>query len=187
MNSQIPELLRSLDTGIELEALLAFIQVETGGEGFNRDGSLKIQFEPSWFKKLYPKAPANDWSKNRVEGQTAEWKAYNNAAKYSEEYARQATSIGLGQIMGFNYKKCGFKSASAMWEDALLGLSNQIMQMVAFIKSNKKLFDALNNHDWSTCAYYYNGSGYKQLAKKLGITPYDIQLANAYAKYKSIK
>lgn len=47
MNSQIPELLRSLDTGIELEALLAFIQVETGGEGFNRDGSLKIQFEPS--------------------------------------------------------------------------------------------------------------------------------------------
>lgn len=72
-------------------------------------------------------------------------------------------------------------------EDAQLGLSNQIMQMVAFIKSNKKLFDALNNHDWPICAYYYNGSGYKQLAKKLGITPYDIQLANAYAKYKSIK
>jgi len=38
--------------------IAAFIEVETGGKGFNSDGKIMIQFEPSWFKRYVPNAPA---------------------------------------------------------------------------------------------------------------------------------
>lgn len=185
MNNNIPKILSGMDTGFELAALLAFIHVETGGEGFNRNGTMKIQFEPTWFKRLSPKSPKTDWSKNRVENQPSEWRAFNDAYKYDPEKAIRSTSFGLGQIMGFNYKLCGYSNATDMWNDAEKGLKTQLIQMLSFINSNKKLAQAINNHEWAICAYYYNGSGYKAQAKKLGIVPYDKQLANAYKIYSS--
>jgi hypothetical protein len=46
---------------VEYAALMAFISVESGGQGFNVDGKIIIQFEPSWFKKKAPYAPSGKW------------------------------------------------------------------------------------------------------------------------------
>jgi len=49
----------AIEFGLEPEALLAFIDVETGGQGFNpTNGKLIIQFEPVWFKRNAPYAPS---------------------------------------------------------------------------------------------------------------------------------
>ena len=187
MNKVIKSLVQDLDLPFEKSALMAFIEVETGGEGFDpTTGKILIQFEPSWFKKKVPYAPSGKWSVNKVERQAKEWIAFNNAFRINPNAAMESTSIGLGQIMGFHYKTLGFDSVGDMWDHAKKGLSEQITQIVMFIMSHPKLLNAIQQHDWHLCATYYNGAGYKELAKKYGRTPYNISLQNAYNKYKDL-
>ena len=169
--------------GFETAVLLAFIEVETGGKGFNSDGKIMIQFEPAWFKKLAPYAPSGKWSVNKVEVQSQEWKAFNDAFAKNPDKAMQSTSIGLGQIMGFNFKRLGFASVGAMWDDAKKGLENQIIQIAKFINTDAKLKQAILDRDWFKIASIYNGSGFLALAKKYGREPYNISMENAYKKY----
>lgn len=172
--------------GIEYAALKAFIECETGGIGFGSTGKLIIQFEPAWFRKKAPYAPSGLWSLNKVDRQDAEWKAFNNAFNIDKNAAMQATSIGLGQIMGFNYSAIGYKTVDEMYDDAKRGEYQQLLQMVRFIISKPALFRALQNKNWHLVATYYNGSGYKELAKKYGREPYNISMEKAYNHFKSI-
>lgn len=163
--------------------LLAFIEVETGGHGFSNDGKIVIQFEPAWFRKNAPFVPSGNWSLNKVEKQDAEWKAFNEAFRLNANAAMESTSIGLGQIMGFHWKKLGFNSVGEMWDDAKKGIENQITQIIQFIFSSEKLKTAIANKDWHTVATIYNGAKYKELAKRIGREPYNISLEKAYLKY----
>lgn len=181
MDKQIIESVE--DSGLDKAALLAFITVETGGAGF-AGGKLIIQFEPSWFRKTAPYAPSGKWSVNKVDVQSKEWAAFNDAFALNPEAAMKSTSIGLGQIMGFHYKRLGFNSVGEMWDDAKKGLKNQVNQLVKFIKTDSRLLQALNQKDWHKLACGYNGSGYRALAAKLGREPYDISLKKAYDKWK---
>ena len=182
MDKQIIELAKKQKT-LEVAALLAFIEVETGGHGFAVDGKLIIQFEPTWFKRKAPFAPSGKWTQNGVERQSAEWLAFNDAFKTNTEAAMESTSIGLGQIMGFHWKRLGFISVGEMWDDAKKGLSNQVEQILKFICTDNRLFAAIINLDWHTVASIYNGSKYRELAVKLGREPYDVSMAKAYNKY----
>lgn len=171
--------------GFEYETIAAFISVESGGKGFNSDGKLIIQFEPSWFKRKQPYAPTGLWSVNKVERQSAEWLAFNSAFKISPDSAMQSTSIGLGQIMGFHYSRLGYHSVGEMWDDAKKGLDRQVWQICKFIATDIKLQSCIKAHDWDGIATLYNGSGYKALAKKIGREPYDISLQKAYNSLKN--
>ena len=172
---------------IEAASLLTFISVETGGQGFDgKTGKIIIQFEPSWFKKKAPYAPSGLWSVNKVDVQSKEWSAFNDAFKKNKDAAMQSTSIGIGQIMGFQYKRLGYKSVDDMWNDAKKGLSEQVNQIVKFIKSDRNLELALRNKNWSQVAKLYNGSDYKKLAKKYNRIPYDQSMQIAYNKFKTI-
>lgn len=172
---------------VDPAALLAFIDVETGGRGFDsKTGKLIIQFEPAWFRKKAPFAPSGKWSVNGVERQSAEWIAFNDAFRKDPNAAMESTSIGLGQIMGFHYKRLGFDSVGDMWDDAKKGIENQLHQILQFIKTDIGLYYAIEHKDWDTVAKLYNGAGYKKLAKKLGREPYDASMAKAYHKYKSL-
>ena len=171
---------------IESAAVAAFIEVETGGIGFSDNGKLIIQFEPAWFKKLDPYAPSGLWSVNRVEVQSKEWEAFNAAFKQNKSAAMEATSIGLGQIMGFHYKRLGYNTVGEMWEDAKQGIERQIWQICKFIATDIKLQSALKAHDWDGVATIYNGSGYKALAAKYHRMPYDKSMEIAYRKYQRI-
>jgi len=172
------------DSGIELAALLAFISVESGGKGFAPDtGKIMIQFEPAWFKKKAEFAPSGDWSLNKVERQAAEWKAFNNAFSINPDAAMESTSIGLPQIMGFHWKRLGYSSVGAMWDDFKVGELRQIKALIKFILTDERLKSALVNKDWHRVAAIYNGAGYKALAEKYGREPYDESLRKAYLKY----
>lgn len=183
--------------GLDYARLMAFIEVESGGKGFADDGKIIIQFEPTWFhryltqfkiahefitgvdtkgRKTYKITAGDKTLQNGVEGQTSEWIAFNTAFAIHPKSALLSTSIGLMQVMGFNYKACGYDSVDAMWDDFKRGEINQIQGAANFIKSVPALLKALQLKDWPHAAYYYNGEGY-------AVNHYDVKLANAFAKY----
>lgn len=168
--------------GLTYAQLMAFIEVESGGKGFI-NGKIVIQFEPAWFKKYAPFAPSGKWSINKVENQTKEWIAFNDAFAKNKTAAMMSTSIGLGQIMGFHYGRLGYSSVGEMWDDFKKGEYQQVQGIVKFIKTDLKLYNALRNQNWHLVATYYNGGGYKELAKKYGREPYNISMENAYNHY----
>lgn len=170
---------------IELPSLQAFIEVESGGRGFDKNtGKIIIQFEPHYFRRNEPQAPNTGiWNTNKIDIQSREWVAFNDAFKISPDSAMKSTSIGLMQVMGQNYKDLGFKTVGEMWDFGKKSERNQVELGLLFIKNNKTLYKALQEKNWHLVAYYYNGSKYKEQAKRLGIVPYDIQLQKAYKKY----
>lgn len=162
-------------------AIAAFIAVETGALGFSElTGKIIIQFEPKWFKRLVPYAPSGKWSLNGIEVQSKEWLAFNDAFAKNPNGAMEATSIGMGQIMGFHWETLGYKSVGEMWDDAKKGLDRQIWQICKFISMNIKLKACIQAHDWDGVASIYNGTGYKELAAKIPRESYDISFAKAY-------
>jgi hypothetical protein len=174
-DSQVNEL--ATKNGYTYAALKAIIGVESGGSGFADDtGKIIIQFEPSWFKRKAPYAPLSAWSLNRVERQSAEWLAFNDAFAENANAAMESTSIGMMQVMGFHWKELGFKSVGEMWDYAKESEVNQIDLAIRFIKNTPKLDKALKVEDWPTVAYYYNGEQYKKYN-------YDTRLAAEFKKH----
>jgi hypothetical protein len=167
---------------VDYASLMAFITVESGGKGFNDDGKIIIQFEPAWFKKyVKTRKPehASLWKiidANRVEGQKPEWTTFNAAFKINPNAALLSTSIGLMQVMGFNFSKCGYTSVNDMWDSFKLGEFQQVQGAANFIKNTPSLYKALKSKDWAKVAYYYNGSNY-------AVNNYDVKLKTAYLKY----
>lgn len=171
--------------GVEPEALRAFIDVESSGQGFDTaTGKIIIQFEPVWFRRHEPYAPSGAWSVNKVERQAKEWAAFNDAWSIDPESAMKSTSIGMGQVMGFHYERLGYKTVGEMWDDAKRGEERQIHQMAEFINTDQRLIKALREKDWHQVARLYNGAGYQEVAKKYNRTPYNISMAEAYARHK---
>lgn len=76
---------------------------------------------------------------------------------YGTDLVLEATSWGLGQIMGFNYRLAGYgtpdRFVAAMAESEV----NQIKAMTTFIE-NVGIRQALADRDWRTFARNYNGS-----------------------------
>lgn len=163
---QIEDLAKSF--GFPVAAVKAFLKVESGGNGFNVDGKIIIQFEPHIFKKYTKKVIANG-----VEGQSKEWVAFNEAWKIDSQATMLSTSWGLGQVMGFNHAACGFPNVGAMVDAFKTGEYEQVKGMLNFIKSNVNLRTAIKTLDWKKLAYNYNGSQY-------AVNNYHIKLQKAY-------
>lgn len=169
-NGQVADL--ACKNGVEYATLKAIIEVESGGIGFSETtGKIIIQFEPHWFQKY-----TGIRILNGVDNQVKEWEAFNKAFKIDPDAAMMSTSVGMMQVMGFHYKLLGFKSVGEMWDYAKVSEVNQVDLAIRFIKSNPKLYKAVNNNDFETVAYYYNGELYKKFK-------YDTRLETARAKY----
>lgn len=181
-NEQIKEIARNF--GISPAMFKAFIEVESGGKGFDeRTGKILIQFEPHWFRRKAPYAPSGKWSVNKVDVQSKEWPAFNNAFAINPEAAMESTSIGLPQIMGFHWKRLGYNSVGEMWDDFKKGEYQQVLALARFIKTDPKLYNAVKTRNYHLIATYYNGAAYAKMAKKWGREPYNISLEKAYNKY----
>lgn len=176
----------ALEFKIEWQIVAAFVQVESGGIGFAKDtGKIIIQFEPVWFKRKAPFAPSGKWSVNKIDVQSKEWIAFNDAFSKNKNAALESTSIGIGQIMGFHYKRLGYSTVGAMWDDAKSSEDKQIRQIFKFITTDSRLLTALKNKNWHQVATYYNGAGYRELARRYGREPYNISLQKAYSKWSN--
>lgn len=186
MNSNIQVWVRELAkvNKVLFEVMMAIIEVETPGNGFDsKTGKILIQFEPSWFKRHEPYAPSGAWSVNKVDVQSKEWIAFNNAFAINKESAMKSTSIGLPQIMGFHYERLGYKTVGDMWDDFKKGEYQQVLALFRFVLTDAKLLKAVREKNYHLIAYIYNGSAYKEMAKKWGREPYDISLRKATEKW----
>ena len=189
MNKELIQIIKKLSAqfGVDAATLASFIMTETGGKGFDdKTGKILIQFEPKWFKRQVPYVPSGKWSVNKVDVQSKEWIAFNDAFAKNADGAMLSTSIGLGQIMGFHFKRLGFKSVGEMWDHAKKSLENQVWQICQFIQTDRDLKQAIIFKDWHKIAKIYNGSGYLELSKKIGREPYNITMEKNYAKFKPL-
>ena len=179
-------------TAIPLPRILAFIEVESGGRGFDeKTGKLIIQYEPAIFSKAtgIPRSTSNQykWDENKVDVQSKEWEAFNEAFKINPEEAMKATSWGLPQIMGFNHKQVGYESVGAMLDDFKTGELAQVIALIRFITANPKLYKGVLEGDYETASSIYNGKFHRELAAKNGWKPYPDKLKEAEEKYKAYK
>lgn len=168
------------ELGVELAAIQAVAQTESKGSGFFTDGSCAILFERHWMynllRQVKPQAVVDGISKRAPEsgvvnpvrggylGGIAEYKRLELAMTIDRNAALQSASWGMFQIMGFNYRVCGFNNAAdyvaAMKQSELL----QLKAFVSYIKlySTAKwpvgsLKKALKDKNWNVFAEIYNG------------------------------
>lgn len=173
--------------GVGEDEIHAVMDVEAAGSGFDSQGRPRILFERHWFYRLLPDSKK---AKAQAEGLAVKkWSraTYNQdqyallarAMKIDEDAALQSASWGLGQVMGFNHAKAGYKTVQDMVRAFMDDEEHHLAAMVNFIKS-AKLDGHLRNHDWASFARGYNGAGYRQ-------NKYDTKLAAAYRKWSKIK
>ena len=169
-------------------ALLAVIEVESAGRIFARvDGRNEplIRFEGHWFDRLLSGAARGRArrmglahpSAGRVanpRSQAARWKLLRRAIAVDRQAALSSCSWGLGQVMGFHWRRLGFGSTDALVAEARRGAAGQIALMTRFIEM-EGLVPALRARDWQRFARRYNGPAYRRLG-------YHTKLASAYAR-----
>lgn len=80
----------------------------------------------------------------------------------SEELAADATSWGMGQIMGFNAQSCGYLDAVSMVKAFAADAENQVAGMGAYILNNSALLRAIIRRDFDAIAEYWNGAAYRK-------------------------
>ena len=115
------------------------------------------------------------WTKQYYSSKWGEYFRLCKASEIDEECALLSCSYGLGQIMGFNYRACGYTSVQDFVEDMKISEGQQLLAFCNFIKSNSKLLKAIQTKDWVTFAYNYNGPEYAK-------NNYDTKLKKAYNK-----
>lgn len=167
----------------QVAAIRAVVAVESSGGGFLANGRPKILFEAKYFHDLtkgkYDKTNPNIsspvWNRKLYKGGAKEWDRLNEAMALNRSAALQSASWGLFQIMGANFKRCGFSNV----EDFVAAMEKsegaQLLAFVNFVKSNK-LDNYLRTRNWAAFAKGYNGPGYAK-------NKYDQKLAAAYDKY----
>lgn len=180
--------------GVEPAALLAVVQVESVGQPYN---SADPSYPTFLFErhKFYEALVHDDAKLNAAVAQglahngwrrSTQYKDQGTAAKrlallkqataISKEAAYASCSWGVGQVMGFNAKSIGFRSAIDMVEYMRAGkLVAQFDCMVRFIKS-KNLLRHVKSKNFAALAQGYNGSGY-------AANQYDTKMELAYAQW----
>jgi hypothetical protein len=160
--------------------------VEAAGAGF-ANGLPKILFEGHIFSKLtggrfdrtnpaisYPK-----WDKTKYpKTQQGRYDQLLTAVGLDVDAAFSAASYGAFQILGQNFRVCGFNSPFDFVMSQADTEGAQLIAFINFIRGNR-LDDALRNGRWAEFARGYNGSAYKA-------NQYDVKLANAFAKEQAL-
>lgn len=170
--------------GLEPATVHAVLAVESNGQGHAADGRPIIRWEAHWFQRLtngrfnksHPHLSHSygmRWNYSQPALQAWRWRdRMDPALTLDRNAAIQSASWGLGQMMGFNYRKCGFASPqeflNAHWRDE----AGQLEAMLNFIDA-AGLTDELRRRDWAGFAHGYNGPDFAS-------NKYDAKLAKAY-------
>lgn len=175
----------ALTLGCEVTVIRAVTAVEARGQGFDAKKRPVILFEPHVFYRNLPKAKRQvavkqklayaKWRKgNYPATQDARYDQLSRAMTIDREAALMACSWGIGQVLGENWKLCGFTSVESMVRKCLEGEGGQLDVMVAFIKG-KGLAKHLAAKAWAPFALGYNGKLYAE-------NGYHTKLASAHNK-----
>ena len=162
--------------GISENVLGAVLFVESNGSGFTGE-LLKIRFEnhifndytnnrytdfiydDGWQIHLF-RTNLDDTYKDPHTGKMSdEYAILDFAIGFDEEAAYRSISMGLPQIMGFNYEKAGYSSAKDMFQAFSTGHEEQLRGFATYIKNNSGLIKSLQNKDYRSFVEKYNGPG----------------------------
>jgi uncharacterized protein YgiM (DUF1202 family) len=89
--------------------------------------------------------------------QSQEWDVFNFACKLDKTAAMKSISMGLPQIMGFNYKRISYSSVTEMFDNFSRDIRFHIMAFFEFL--DPLMITALRNGNFRQFAQYYNGPG----------------------------
>ncbi len=151
----------------EVEAVIAVIEQEVAIRGmWDEFGRPTILYEPAHFRRHTD----NKWDKTHRDisnggigsGKfSAQYPKLLRAATLDETAALLSASWGAFQIMGSNYKPCGFASVDAFVDAMLAGAQQQFDAFVSFLlndpKQKRSSLPAMRNADWTAFARGYNG------------------------------
>lgn len=180
----------SKELGCDEAAIRAVAEVESPGMGILPCGIPVILFEAHVFSKYtghkydksHPKISSPRWnrklyaySKDPIERGRMEAQRLELAASLDRKAALMSCSWGRFQIMGYNWKECGFSGLQAFVNAMYKSEDEHLKAFVNYIKS-RKLDKYIRAKDWDGFAAKYNGPGYKQ-------NRYDEKLAAAYKKH----
>ena len=165
--------------------VLAVAHVESGGQVFATvDGRPEplIRFEGHIFFRLLSgeaqtTAVAEGLAHSKAgkvknpKSQAARWRLLARAAAIDPVAAREATSWGVGQVMGMHWQRLGYPSVQAMEDRAREGLVGQLDLMLRYVRAFG-LDDELREGQWAPFARGYNGPAYAK-------NRYDVRLQEA--------
>lgn len=113
-----------------------------------------------WKGHLFRVNTSDAWRNVHTGSQSTEWEAFDLATRLSStNSAANAISMGMGQIMGFNFAACKYSSPAAMYTGLQTGAKAQLDAIVNFMLNRKGMLAALQTGDFRTVAFLYNGSG----------------------------
>ena len=92
-------------------------------------------------------------------GGVGEINRFNKAKAIDEECAILATSFGLFQILGLNYKAAGFNNVHDYFTAVCKDEHEQLKCFINFIKNDNTLLHSLQTKNFSVYAEHYNGRG----------------------------
>lgn len=167
--------------GVGAAELAAVLMVESSQGGFLADRRPVILYERHYFHRLTGgrfTADHPDISSPDTGGYAWYAKEYprlEKALKLDRGAALRSCSWGAGQVMGDNFKLCGWADVETFVADMMASEDLQLQAMAAFMKS-RKLVEPLRAHDWAAVAKGYNGANYAK-------HKYDQRLAGEYLKF----
>ncbi|MTK12720.1 MAG: N-acetylmuramidase family protein [Clostridiaceae bacterium] len=169
--------------GCDLAAVRAVCQVEAPGGGFLPDGRPKILFEAHIFHRLTsgrydgaaPTISSPIWDRSLYGPEGGhQYERLAAAVALDEVSAVQSASWGLFQVLGENFRRCGFASVHAFVAAMTMGEGAHLDAFVRYVSADSRMVAALRSSDWPTFARLYNGRRYAD-------NQYDVKLAAAYA------
>jgi hypothetical protein len=172
--------------GIEPATTVAVLCVESGGKGFNPDGSMIIRFEnhvfwrewgktnaplfeshfgynqgQGWKDHKFREKPRGPWREFHGD-QQLEWRVLDFARALHDIAALRSISMGGPQIMGFNHARVGYDSVKAMFDAFRSHVRFQTMALFDFLQgpgTTSPMVVALQRRKFNDFASLYNGPG----------------------------
>jgi len=127
----------------------------------NRDwdkvaGQFRWDADKPWKGQQF-RSPTDDKFYSFHGNQFNEYFVFANCCEMDKHAAHMSISMGLPQIMGFNYEAVGYSTPQMMYSEFALDTITQIQGMMQFMDRNMK--NALRKRDFVDFAKRYNGSG----------------------------
>jgi len=177
--------------GIDPAVAVAVVATESGGRGMGEDGRMIIRFENhvfwSYWGKNNPDAfnalfqfdankvwlghqcrpnPNSPWQSFHDQLQAGEWSAFGVAQGLDDHAAKLSISMGLPQIMGFNFTSIGYNSVEEMYDAFSVDERVQLSGFFDFVRGKRATSPrvaALQAKDFGSFAAQYNGAGQVEL------------------------
>ncbi len=166
--------------GCEVAAIRAVAIVEAGIRGaWDERGRPIILYERHKFSK-HTSSKYNRTHSDISNARRGEYGRFSQqypkllrAATLDETAALKSASWGKFQILGENYKSCGYSSVAAFVTAMAKSEANHLKAFVSFIKANANLHKAIKAKKWAAFAKGYNGPKYAD-------NKYDTKMKTAY-------